>query len=1258
MWSNKYIGIPFKDRGRDYTGTDCWGLVRLIYSEQYGIDLPSFASEYVVEDSVRIKELIAQYKEGWEQVQQAKEGDIVLFRILGRDTHVGVMLNEHEFIHSREGYDVAIGSIRGTSWANRVQGFYSYSETKSKRLQELPPPLETKVLTVAIDGKTTLRDVADSLPIKSDNFVLLLNNTAIPEFYWNEIKLQANDVITYRELAKGNDALRMAAFIVIAIYAPYVAEFAFGSGQFIAAGTAGATLQGAAAGFATAAVSTAGMLLMNAIFPVSMPQQQDPGTSESQLMVEGTGNRANQYEAIPVILGKTRITPPLAAQNYVTYPEERISYLTTALAWGFGPLQITDLKIGEVNIDDYEIQDSVTLTGYNDAPTNIQKFQSLYARDVEQSNLRVTLICEGNPETEIPVAARPVWTSDSSNDQALEVTLAFHMPEGMRRIKSRGDGAGTGEDATVLIETQYKRYGDTDWTPWEIVTITGNKKDAYTITRTKTFETAALTQVRARRITGDNVDDNPDWRYAHSVVLLTVTYTNNKNPITDPKNCTVAKSVYVIQAEGQLSGQLEGINAIVQSRCRPISSVFTDYSLVTSNPAALFFHVLTHPANPQRILDSEISDKINLTQLEYWYNYCETGRTIQYYDQSNTLKTKTYKYEYNGIVANTRSILEVLRDICAAGRASPTMIDGKWTVTIDEPKSAIVQHFSPHNSWGFEGVRALPKEPDALRINFYDEEQNYQESEVIVYNTGKNVTNAELFESISLPGVTNVGAVIDHGKWHFAQAKVRREVYSLNADIEYLACNRGDRVKVTHDVPAWGLGSGRIKNIYANTLQNISVLELDDIVQLQYPTQYTIRVRSKTGQSTTSQLVTQIPFSSFTRSGNTITIQLSSLYGTVPFEDTNPITIVCDNTSINVQNKLMTINRQAKTISYTVQTSGADGTINSQGYIRLGLSEYKYVLLSETISASNTNLIDAGDLFMIGELEKESQDLIVLSIEPGANKTAKITLMDYGVSDLTNIFEDYKSLTEQLVFESQITLPPQGYINSFNIDQAPVVTAVYSDDRAIDILSPGNYRYNIKISYATVDSIPVNIKHIQCEYILNTNLDNIGTKSIYSEFVTNTITIPDVIAGEIYRYRLRYITEDNRASKWTDWTTHTVEGITTNRESANSLNIQRISKFIRVTPVLTTIPDNFKYFRIKLFKDSGTQDFWSLQNPILIKTQTTAAAYVDFNLLEFPSPRISEAGTKYRVECRLVDAAGNESINSVSNEIILYTISP
>ena len=86
--------------------------MRLFYKNEFKIDLPSFSSEYTQTDVQRIEELIAQYKEGWESTEQPEEGSIVLFRVLGSESHVGIVVNKEQFLHVRENQDSAIEKLR------------------------------------------------------------------------------------------------------------------------------------------------------------------------------------------------------------------------------------------------------------------------------------------------------------------------------------------------------------------------------------------------------------------------------------------------------------------------------------------------------------------------------------------------------------------------------------------------------------------------------------------------------------------------------------------------------------------------------------------------------------------------------------------------------------------------------------------------------------------------------------------------------------------------------------------------------------------------------------------------------------------------------------------------------------------------------------------------------------------------------------------------------------------------------------------
>ena len=370
----KYIGIPYAEKGRDIKGLDCYGLVRLVYKNEYDIDLPSFTADYDADDNTKIQDLFAQYKEGWESVDQPKEGDAVLFRMMGIESHIGIVIDGSRFLHVREGRDSVIESLENAKWSKRITGCFKYTEKNHAVLNAVPHPLRTERYTIPVPAGTTLKAMAEGLtkeydiaPELKSKITILLNGRVIKEEDWEATIIKDSDTLEYRAVPKGGSTFRLIAVVALMYFAAPLAGAL--TGYTSAAAAAGIMGGQVALGVvamnvvATAAIVMIGSALINAIAPIRPPvsagsgagDRNDPGSAERQLMVTGGRNGANPYGSIPVILGKVRVTPLLGSNNFLTYENERDSYISMLLVWGYGPLQIDDTsyKIGEVPLSSF-----------------------------------------------------------------------------------------------------------------------------------------------------------------------------------------------------------------------------------------------------------------------------------------------------------------------------------------------------------------------------------------------------------------------------------------------------------------------------------------------------------------------------------------------------------------------------------------------------------------------------------------------------------------------------------------------------------------------------------------------------------------------------------------------------------------------------------------------------------------------------------------------------------------------------------------
>lgn len=130
-FANQYVGLQFKNRGRTKEGVDCWGLVRLVYDEQFSIQLPSYEDEY--ESSYNVKETgdaITEHSKEWSPIEKGteREGDVIVIRLAGFPTHVGIIVEKGKMLHIIEGTDATIESYERRLWQKRIVGFFRHKE--------------------------------------------------------------------------------------------------------------------------------------------------------------------------------------------------------------------------------------------------------------------------------------------------------------------------------------------------------------------------------------------------------------------------------------------------------------------------------------------------------------------------------------------------------------------------------------------------------------------------------------------------------------------------------------------------------------------------------------------------------------------------------------------------------------------------------------------------------------------------------------------------------------------------------------------------------------------------------------------------------------------------------------------------------------------------------------------------------------------------------------------------------------------------
>ena len=704
------------------------------------------------------------------------------------------------------------------------------------RLVVAPTPLTASDRTVldVPEGATVAELVERHAARWRFALVVYVEGERVARDRWGEVVPAAGQVVAIRALAAGgggsgggSKALRIVATIAAIVLtivtagaaAPTVAA-ALGVGEAVAFALVAAT------------VNIASQLAISALIPPPRPEDAALPDGRGTHLLSAARNSARPFSVVPRALGTRRYAPPLAAMPTLDLQAGRY-FLTQAFDFGTGPCDLSDLRIGEDPLlgEDDEIAwaGEIELTGRYKGRLELRRGHAgdepvtLLTEDAEEE--RVGLELRGG-EAGVASSRSPVVRRTKRD--ATEISVDLVWPTGLIFRKDDG-GVKTWRSKVSIAYRSAGADEDAPWTDAPGSPIVKSARSEKPLARSTRWSVpAGQYDVKVTRLTpraGDRgISDLVQWHILRS---------HRAADMLPPGHCY---AVLRLRGTGQVNGAIDDLSALVTSRIPhwdPDAGEWVERA--GGNPAACFRAVLTAPDNHLAVAEADVAERIDLARLEEWSEWCEERG-----------------YSYDRVLDDESTVHRRLTEICSAGRAALTMRGGKYSVVWDAEPPAVVQTLSPRNVTGFRGRRVFGPEVHALRVRFANPALDWGWDERVVYDDGYSERGEEpgtvaatAFEAMDFPGVTTPSQVWREARYHLAVARLRVETFELDVDPEHLVCERGDGVRVVHDVPGFGVGAARITGLVLDGDGDVTHLEVDELLEMEAGKLYAARVRRR-----------------------------------------------------------------------------------------------------------------------------------------------------------------------------------------------------------------------------------------------------------------------------------------------------------------------------------------------------------------------------------------------------------------------------
>jgi hypothetical protein len=628
-----------------------------------------------------------------------------------------------------------------------------------------------------------------------------IGNDIIPREMWEIVRPKPHAIVIVRVLPGNGGTLRSVLSISVAVAAMALGQF-YAAPALLTAGFSpfAANAIGAAV---TATTLLAGTFLVNSLVPIRQDKSATAGLLDSPTYsAQGFRNVANPDGVVPCVLGKVRFAPPYAALPYTEIINGE-THVRAIFLVGYGPVNITNIRIGDTPIDKLKDVEYEVRQGYaSDAPLTIYTKQTLEERfsiqlsQTDGGQSRFTASDVSSAQIDILFPSGLFW---------MVTNRAFNPPQTYPTAFN------------VVIRVSYRLETSSTWTVVTDWNIWGATQKAFSASYEITFPTRGRYEVKLERLTAD-LDDLNGFNQDNQFVTISV-WSSIKNYRPEyPLNFNkpLALIAVKVRASKQLNGILDNLNCEASRICKDWDAATSSWvTRETQNPASLFRYAVQGPAAAYPLTDNEI----DLSQLQDWHAYCA----------SKGLK-------YNRVHDFESSIYDVMGDVCAAGRASPRDDGTKWGVVVDQKQTVTIAHMTPRNAWDFSGERPYVIFPHAFRVKFYDETNSFKQAERVIPWPGF-VGTPTITESIDLPGVTSPDQVWLEARKRQYELIYRRDVFNIMQDFEGAIARRGDMVRLSYDVLNSTQVSARVKAVSGSSVT------IDDFVTMESGKTYALRIR-------------------------------------------------------------------------------------------------------------------------------------------------------------------------------------------------------------------------------------------------------------------------------------------------------------------------------------------------------------------------------------------------------------------------------